>query len=163
MGILLQSMQNSAVKAGYLSYLDNTPYVLRMDIQGYDDDGVIIKSVKPKFFTLKLVSMKFTVNEGGSTYKVEAIPYNHQGFSDSINTTYNDLKIVGGKTGNVAEILSTGENSLVAVLNRNEKKLQAEGKIGQPDQYAIQFPKLSNDWYSSQAMQNSFQKLLLIL
>lgn len=151
MGILLQSMQNAAIKAGYLSYLDNTPYVLRMDIQGYDDVGMVIKSVKPKFFTLKLTSMKFSVTEGGSTYKVEAIPYNHQGFSDAINTSYNDLKIYGDQNGkgDVAEVLSTGEQSLVAVLNRNEEKLVKEGKIGKGDEYAIQFPVLSNDWYSS--------------
>ena len=149
MGLLLQSMQNAAVKAGYISYLENTPYVLRMDIQGYDEVGMIIKSVKAKFFTLKLVSMKFSVNEGGSNYKVEAIPYNHQGFADAMNTSYNDLKIYGDGKGDVADLLSTSKNSLVAVLNRNEEKLQKEGKIGEPDQYAIQFPKLASDWYSS--------------
>ena len=149
MGLLLQSMQNAAIKAGYLSYLDNTPYVLRMDIQGYDELGQVIKTVKPKFFTLKLTSMKFTVNEGGSNYKVEAIPFNHQGFSDAINTTYNDLKISGGTQGNVVEALSTSESSLVAVLNRNEEKLVKEGKIGVPDRYSIQFPKTSNQWFSS--------------
>ncbi len=151
MGILLQSMQNAAVKAGYLSYLDNTPYVLRMDIQGYDDVGMVIKSVKPKFFTLKLTSMKFSVTEGGSTYKVEAIPYNHQGFSDAINTSYNDLKIYGDQNGkgDVVELLSSGKQSLVAVLNRNEEKLVKEGKIGKGDEYSIQFPVLSSDWYSS--------------
>ncbi len=151
MGLLLQSMQNAAVKAGYLSYLDNTPYVLRMDIQGYDDVGIIIKTVKPKFFTLKLTSMKFSVTEGGSTYKVEAIPYNHQGFSDAINTTYNDLKISGepNGTGSVAELLSTGQTSLVAVLNDNEEKLKKEGRIGITDEYSIQFPQLASNWYSS--------------
>ena len=35
MGLLLQSMQTAAIKAGYLSYLDNAPFVLRMDIQGF--------------------------------------------------------------------------------------------------------------------------------
>ncbi len=151
MGLLLQSMQNAAIKAGYLSYLDNTPYVLRMDIQGYDEVGMVIKSVKPKFFTMKLTSMKFNVTEGGSNYKVEAIPYNHQGFSDAINTSYNDLKIVGDANGkgDVAELLSVGKDSLTAVLNRNEEKLRAEGKIGVPDEYSIQFPKISSDWYSS--------------
>jgi hypothetical protein len=151
MGLLLQSMQNAAVKAGYLSYLDNTPYVLKMDIQGYDELGRVIKSIKPKFFTLKLVSMKFSVNEGGSLYKVEAIPYNHQGFSDAINVTYTDLKISGDLKGQgiVSEVLSTSKDSLAAVLNRNEDKLKNEGKIRKPDQYAIQFPRLSGEWKSS--------------
>jgi hypothetical protein len=87
MGLLLQSMQNAAVKAGYLSYLDNTPYVLKMDIQGYDELGRVIKTIKSKYFTLKLTSTTFTVSEGGSIYKVEATPYNHHGFSDAVNIT----------------------------------------------------------------------------
>jgi hypothetical protein len=66
MGLLLQSMQNAAIKAGYLSYLNDTPYVLRMDIQGYDELGVISRSIKPKFFTLKIVSMKFYITIGWS-------------------------------------------------------------------------------------------------
>jgi len=151
MGLLLQSMQNAAVKAGYLSYLDNAPYVLRMDIQGYDELGRVIKSIKPKFFTLKIVSMKFSVNEGGSLYKVEAIPYNHQGFSDTVNVTYTDIKISGDLKGKgiVSEVLATSKDSLAAVLNRNEDKLKVEGRIGEPDQYAIQFPTLAGEWKSS--------------
>jgi len=152
MGLLLQSMQAAAINAGYLDYLNNAPYVLRMDIQGYDEVGRIITSVKPKYFTLKLSGVKFSVNEGGSTYKVEAIPYNHQGFSDTINTSYNDLKISGdpGGPGTVAELLNNGQNSLTAVLNRNEKKLVDEGRIGKPDVYEIQFPELAEDWFSTE-------------
>jgi len=151
MGLLLQSMQAAAINAGYLSYLDNCPYVLRMDIQGFDELGVAISSIKPKFFVLKLVSMKFTVTEAGSNYKVEGIPYNHQAFSDAINVTYNDLKIAGDSKslGVVAEVLQTSADGLTAVLNRNEEKLKAEKKITETDVYVIQFPKTSSDWYSS--------------
>jgi hypothetical protein len=128
MGLLLQSMQNAAIKAGYLSYLDNCPYVLRMDILGFDELGIAISSIKPKFFVMKLVSMKFTVTEAGSNYKVEGIPYNHQAFSDAINTTYNDLKIAGDSkgTGIVEEVLQTSPDGLTAVLNRNEQELKKE-------------------------------------
>jgi len=157
MGLLLQSMQVAAVQAGYLSYLDNAPYVLRMDIQGYDELGQVIKTVKPKFFTLKLTSMKFNVTEGGSAYKVEAIPYNHQGFSDSTNVSYSDLKITGdtGGLGNVSELLSTGKSSLASVLNANEEKLKKEGRIGVADQYYIEFPKISGIMYSSSGSPNT--------
>ena len=149
MGLLLQSMQVAANDAGYLNYLQNAPYVLRMDIQGYNEVGQVIKTVKSKFFTMKLVSTKFTVNESGSSYKVEAIPYNHQGFSDVINTAYTDLKIIGGKLGTVSELLNESENSLTAVLNRGEAELVAEKKISKPNQYSIQFPKLASDWFSA--------------
>ena len=146
MGLLLQSMQVAAKEAGYDSYLNVTPYVLRMDIQGYDDRGIELKVIKPKFFVMKLTSTKFTVTESGSTYKVEAIPLNHTGFSDVINTSYSDIKLFGET---VYEMLANGPGSLVAHLNANEAKLVAEKKIKFPDEYVIQFPIQSSDWLSS--------------
>jgi hypothetical protein len=122
MGLLLQSMQAAAINATYLSYMDNAPFVLRMDIQGFDQLGRIISNIKPKFFVLKLTGVKFSVNEGGSTYKVEAIPYNHQGFSSSINISYSDVKHSAGGKGHVFDILSGGEGSLTSFLNKIEQK-----------------------------------------
>ena len=116
MGLLLQSMQAAAINATYLSYLNNAPYVLRMDIQGFDQLGRVISNIKPKFFVLKLTSVKFSVNESGSTYKVEGIPYNHQGFSSSINISYSDVKLSAGGQGHVFDILSGSEGSLTAFL-----------------------------------------------
>jgi len=158
MGLLLQSMQNAAVKAQYLSYLDNAPFVLRMDIQGFNELGQNLSQIKPKYFVMKLSSTKFTVNEGGTVYKVEAIPYNHQGFSDVINTTYSDVKLVASGPGLVFDLLSGGEGSLVAYLNDNEKKLKADGKITQQDEYVIQFPILSSDWQSSAGSQAEIKR-----
>ena len=158
MGLLLQSMQNAAVKAEYLSYLDNAPFVLRMDIQGFNELGQDLSQIKPKYFVMKLSSTKFTVNEGGSVYKVEAIPYNHQGFSDVINTTYSEVKLVASGPGLVFDLLSGGEGSLVAYLNDNEKKLKADGKITLTDEYVIQFPILSSDWQSSAGSQAEIKR-----
>ena len=158
MGLLLQSMQTAAVKAGYLSYLDNAPFVLKMDIQGFNELGQNLSTIKPKYFVMKLSSTKFTVNEGGSVYKVEAIPYNHQGFSDSINTTYSDVKISASGNGHVFDLLSGSSTSLMAYLNNNEKKLKAEGKITEMDEYVIQFPILSSDWQSSAGNQAEIKK-----
>ena len=128
MGLLLQSMQAAAINATYLSYLDNAPFVLRMDIQGFDQLGRVISNIKPKFFVLKLTSVKFSVNESGSTYKVEGIPYNHQGFSSSINISYSDVKLSAGGQGHVFDILSGGEGSLTAFLNKIE---ESNAVIGQ--------------------------------
>jgi hypothetical protein len=158
MGLLLQSMQTAAVEAGYLSYLDNAPFVLKMDIQGYDNQGIELTVIKSKYFVMKLSSTKFTVNENGSTYKVEAIPYNHQGFSDSINTTYSDVKISASGPGLVFDLLAGADTSLMAYLNKNEEKLQAEGKISEKDEYVIQFPILSSDWKSSAGNQAEIKK-----
>jgi hypothetical protein len=156
MGILLQSLEVAAKKAGYVNYLQNAPYVLRLDIQGYDEDGKIYTTVKPKFWTLKLTSCKFSVTESGSTYKVEAIPYNHHGFSDAINVAYNDVAIAASTTktgqfdaGTVGDLLVTGEKSLIRFLNDNEEKLKKEKLITYPDIYEIQFPTESNEFYTN--------------
>ena len=159
MGLLLQSMQAAAINATYLSYMDNAPFVLRMDIQGFDQLGRIISNIKPKFFVLKLTGVKFSVNEGGSTYKVEAIPYNHQGFSSSVNISYSDVKLFASGQGHVFDILArSGEGSLVNFLNNIEEKLLKDEEIKVKDEYVIQFPILSSDWKSSAGNQAEIKK-----
>ena len=140
MGLLLQSLQVAAKNAGYVNYLNSAVYVLRLDIQGFDELGKDYRIIKPKFFVLKLTSCKFSVNEGGSTYKLTAVPYNHQGFSDTVNTAFNDVKLTAGSKGTVVEILRTGEESLVAVLNDIEKRLKDSNQISEVDEYDIEFP-----------------------
>ena len=129
MGLLLQSMQAAAINATYLSYMDNAPFVLRMDIQGFNELGQNLSTIKPKFFVLKLTGVKFSVNESGSTYKVEAIPYNHQGFASSINISYSDVKLSASGKGHVFDILSSGEGSLTSFLNKVEQKLLEDKEI----------------------------------
>lgn len=151
MGLLLQSVQRSARLAGYENYLDNAVYVLRMDFQGFDELGNVYKNISPKFFTIKITKITFQVNEGGSVYKVTAVPYNHQAYADMTNTTYKDCRIGGdaGGPGTVIETLVTGKRSLVKFLNDNEKTLLKEKLIGLPDVYDIQFPEQSNIFYSN--------------
>ena len=163
-GLFLQSCQIAALNAGYSSYLDNTPYVLRLDIVGFDEtgqrlgspstefisNGGFLNAIRPKFFVLKLSGINFDANEGGSTYKVTGIPYNHQAFADATNTMFSDIKIFPGKLGTVREVLVEGENSLCTVINKNEERLVAEEKIGIPDVYEIQFPEKSSDFISNQ-------------
>lgn len=136
MGLFLQNLQLSALDAGHVNYL-KAPYVLKLDFRGYKDDGTIYEGIKPRYFTLKLSKVTFDVDEGGSRYQVEAFPYNHQGFSDVINRTYNDVAFYGET---VIEALQTGPKSLAALLNQSEADSVAAKKINQADQYEIHFP-----------------------
>jgi hypothetical protein len=141
MGLLLQSLQIAANRAGYVNYLNDAVYVMRLDFQGYDELGRNYAVVKPKFFTLKLTQANFQVNETGSSYKMIAVPYNHQAYSDTINTMFNDIKIVPKNFGTVEEALADKSgDSLVAALNKIEKGLQDAKKISEVDVYDIQFP-----------------------
>ena len=151
MGTLLQSLQLAALNAGYINYLDNAPYVLRLDFMGWDELGREYTTVKPKFFVLKLTGVKFSVTESGSNYKMEGIPYNHHGFSDVTNTTFKDIKIIAGKIGNVKEALgdSDNPNSLMSILNNNEIGMVEKKLIKFPDIYDIQFPSNSSEFDSA--------------
>jgi hypothetical protein len=156
MGLLLQSLQIAAVNAGYINYLNDTPYVLRLDFQGFDEEGRPLTSILPKFFVVKLTNVTFNVTEGGSNYKVEASPYNHSGFSDSVNVAFNDVSISGDPNGKgtVEELLVTGENSLVNLLNEIEERLVKDQQVQFPDIYDIQFPKSSSDFKRAGGVEN---------
>ncbi len=149
MGLFLQSLQNAALKAGYASYLDNTPYLLKLDFQGYKDDGTPVMLKVSKYFTCKLLSVKFDVNESGSNYKVEAIPYNHQAMGKVTNTIYKDVTLVGGS---VLELLATGESSLSAFLNAEQKSNVENGKQQtKANEYVFLFPKDAHDSFGLDA------------
>lgn len=147
MGLLLQSMQVAALANNYANYLDNAPYVLKLDFKGYDEKMADLKIVKSKYFVMKLTSIKFEVTESGSKYRVEGVPYNHQGFSDQHNITYTDLKLKGDSVGEAC-------NNLTRILNENEQNLVKEKRIGIADTYIIDFPsspEKSQVWESKKA------------
>ena len=157
MGLLLQSMQVAAIKAGFVNYID-APFVLRLDIKGFAENGTPISSVKPKYFVLKFKKITFTVNEGGSMYSCEAVPYNYQGYSDTVNTSFTDINIEASENdgdsldaGTVRDVLATGSRSLVRLLNDAEAKNVAEKKYSVKDVYEIQFPEESDMFISNNA------------
>lgn len=149
MGLLLQSMQSASLKAGYPDYL-MAPFLLRLDFKGYNEKGQIIKSLKPKNFVMKFKKVEFSVSEGGSQYSVQAYPYNHQGFADTVDMLWQDISIAPqpDTEPTVYSILADPDNpkSLVRTLNDNEQKLVNQGKYKVKDQYEIQFPERTYDF-----------------
>jgi hypothetical protein len=150
MGLFLQSLQIAALNAGHSTYLE-APYVLRLDFAGYTDDGKLFQGVRPRYFTVKLTKVEFDVTESGSNYKVEAIPFNHQGYGSVINKTYNDIAIEADKNKpvTVKQLLVEGENSLCAVLNRAEQDLVLDEKQLIANVYEIQFPQTSDELFNT--------------
>lgn len=150
MGLLLESLQVSALKAGYPNYLD-APFVLRLDFVGFSADGTEEKTIgtqglNPKYFVMKLKKVTFDTNESGTTYKVQAFPYNHSGYLDTVNMLFNDISITAPEKGTVEEMLKTGPKSLEKVLNDNEQLLIESGAYSVPDVYIIDFPDKSTDF-----------------
>jgi hypothetical protein len=139
MGLFLQSLQAAARNAGHLNYLDNCPYLLRLDYQGWTPDGKSFTVPDlTKYFTIRLVNTTFECNEAGSKYQVECTPFNSAAFGDVVNKVYKDINIVGST---VKEALVTGEQSLVKVINDLFKNQKIGDKlVAVADEIQIVFP-----------------------
>ena len=136
MGLFLQSCQAAAVESGYKSYLDNAAYVLRLEFVGWTGPGSSM-TVGPFNWLVKLMNANFTVNEAGSTYKIECFPYNHVALSQQMNKVFNDVKLVGKSSNEV--LIDHPEFSLISFLNKREDQLVKDKKKTYPDKYNIEF------------------------
>ena len=139
MGLFLQSLQAAARNAGHLNYLNNCPYLLRLDYQGWTPDGKSFTAPDlSRYFTIRLVNTTFECNEAGSKYQVECTPFNSAAFGDVINKIYKDINIAGST---VKEALVTGEQSLVKVINSLFKTQKVgDNTVAEPDEIQIIFP-----------------------
>lgn len=140
-GLLIQSLQSAAISAGYPSYND-APYLLQLEFSGYTDDGAIFESSEllTKYFPIKLKNVTFNQSEEGSTYKVEAVPYNHTAFTNVANQVNNDVRLEGTS---VKDMLSARALSLSAALNKIQQDMVATKQQELADEYLVVFPK---DW-----------------
>ena len=91
MGLFLQALQVSAIRAGHANYIE-APFLLTVEFKGYDDAGNYIHASNlRRMFPLKLVNIEFEVSEGGSEYTVQAIPYHEIALTDETQNTQTDI------------------------------------------------------------------------
>jgi hypothetical protein len=138
-GLFIQSLNSAAIAAGYPSY-NAVPYLLKLEFAGYTDDGAIFESSEmlAKYFTIQMKNVTFSQSEEGSTYKVEAVAFNHMGWSNTASQVTNDLRLEG-KT--VKDMLSAKALSLMAALNKIQSDRVKEKQQELADEYLIVFPK----------------------
>jgi hypothetical protein len=137
MGNFLQALQVSALQAGYKNYLE-APFVLQVQFKGWDDHGRPINASRARrVYPIKLVNVTFNVTEEGSTYDVQAIPFNESAFTDQTQSSHTDIQISGAT---VSEMLQSGAASLTTVLNNRELQLVDAKQADTASQYTILFP-----------------------
>ncbi len=75
---LIEKIKAAAANNKYLDHLD-APYLLTVEFKGFDENGKqlltdsdYVKRVIP----IKLITMDIDVNQGGSYYNIQAVPYN---------------------------------------------------------------------------------------
>ena len=150
MGLFLQALQVSALRAGYPSYIE-APYLLSVEFKGYDDAGNYNHASNlRRMFPLKFVNITFAVTESGSEYNVQAIPYQELALTDETQSVNTDV-VFSGAT--VAEMLQTGASSLTRVLNDREVADEKAEKVEKGNQYIIMFPNTASSAEEAQQFQ----------
>ena len=134
-GLFIQTLTQAANRAGFKNYV-TAPYLLTLQFNGFKDDGTPLSVIK-KSFVIKINTIFFTADPGGSTYEVSANPWNHQALGSVAQSLKENVSLKGST---VAELLSFGELSLEALLNSREQTLVNEQKKNVADQYRIRFP-----------------------
>ena len=110
---LIERLIKSSLVTSYKNYLEMV-YALQIDFVGYDDDGNI-ESIPnhTKYIPIKFTSLKFSVNEKGTVYKVQAVPYSHQAFNTSHASAPIAMSITASTVGDYfsASQVATQNNS----------------------------------------------------
>ena len=135
-GLFFQTMALASSKLGHGSSYASMPCLLRCEFIGYNSDGSVVQKIV-RDLAISLINMKFTVDAGGATYSVEAIPWNQLALGDRAQQMRSDIKISGFS---VEEILASGSNSLVRYLNQYEENLRTETGAQFANEYFIEFP-----------------------
>jgi hypothetical protein len=135
LGLFIQSLSQAALRAGFKNYV-TAPYLLTLKFKGFKDDGTPLSVIK-KSFVIKINTVSFTADTGGSTYEISSNPFNHTAFGSVAQSVKENISLKGST---VAELLSLGESSLERLLNSREESLVNENKRIVADQYRIRFP-----------------------
>lgn len=153
MGLFLQTLHIAATQAGYTNYIQ-APFLLTVEFIGWDDNGQAVSIEEQNYkrmIPLKFTNIEFDIGNNGTSYEIQAIPWNEQANIDQVEMAKTDINISGAT---VADILQNGENSLTTVINGRYEELRNENKLKSSDEIVITFPQ-----EISTAVQNSVQDI----
>jgi len=83
------------------SYI-HTPYLLEIKFKGYDELGKPVENIgKPKYIPIKILNMRFSIEETGAIYKCKAIPYHHEVFNKIRSYIPINVQVKAGTVGDI--------------------------------------------------------------
>jgi len=142
MGMLFESIAASVVQTGdeRTSYIE-APFLLKIDFVGYNDAGEAIDIPNTtRYFTLKLDTIEFNVNAGGSIYDVAGYAWNEQAFADEVQTIDVDLDIRGSTVAELLQFGGENQESATFVMNKRQLELKNAKDKSAADAFIVMFP-----------------------
>jgi hypothetical protein len=135
----VEALHVAANASGYPTY-QSTPFLLKMEFIGYPDDADLAAPERvqdaTRYFPITITKLEVVLNETGTLYSVEAIPFNEAGFGNP-SQLKKSVKMSGGTVKEILNNLMDGMNKQVKEADEAAKK---PSKLH--DQYRVIFP----DW-----------------
>lgn len=131
---LLEKIKAAAAKNNFLDHID-APYLLTIEFKGFDEKGKPMKEdsdITKRVIPIKIVRMDLDVNQGGTIYSIDAIPYNEFGFSNVYM-----YPRTSGNLSSTSRTLAEVIANLNEVLNKQNEEERDNALIEVPDQYQI--------------------------
>lgn len=138
------------------NYLDMI-YLLQIDFYANDDQGNVVGAIPgtTKRFPIKLTQMNIDAGVNGSKYQINAVPYNHLAYEQSIIAIPANMEIVAGS---VSEFFQSGQainpksqvTSLSGALNGWQQDLVKNNKQAVADSFSFDVnPQIAQSLFTS--------------
>jgi len=161
MGLFFQALQTAALQNNNGNYLD-VPLLLTIKFNGHiDPDNLAVPLPNTtRYLPMKLRHLAMKVSAKGSSYDVEAYPWNEQAFSDTFHLIRTDITLQPDDdvTKTVESLLKTSAKSLKNIVNKNFKKQSTDNTTEFFDEIDIEFPPDTNSIGQSGLGLNLFNK-----
>lgn len=120
------------------NYLDMV-YLIQIDFFASNDAGEIIGIVPgiTKRFPVKLTQMNIKASVKGSEYQINAVPYNHSAFEQTVISTPASFEISSGSVSEFFQGSTGNKPSFSDAMNGWQQDLVKNNKIGVADTYTF--------------------------
>lgn len=78
---LFEKLRACAFNNGFIDHID-APFLLSLEFKGFDSNGVEKKVITKRFMPIKITNCEMSINAGGTTYYVTAVPWTEFGMTD---------------------------------------------------------------------------------
>jgi hypothetical protein len=155
-GLFFQSLQVAASKVKYKNWVE-MPVLLRLEFFGHKDFGSQnVKSIRTKYFPLKIANIQMRVTDKGSVYDCTAIPWNERAHSKQIGQIKSDIKCSGRTVQEMLQKSTKDTVSFQSILNdqlASQALAMSQGKNEEivADRVLILFPLTLETGYTGGA------------
>lgn len=112
---LINRLIDACTANGGVNYLKN-PYLLMVEFTGYKDGTPVNISNQTKYIPFALIGMQTSLTAKGAVYKIQAAPFNHQAYQETMIKTPAIIKVQARKVQDLLCTLNPTDTNTEAII-----------------------------------------------